>query len=157
MYGTSFYLKNPRPPAAAQATVLVSIRQLTPLRGRRGGHPREERKEKIYNKNKPTSPTSGRHSQAERTNKQTERRKLHPVEAQTKIRNRVLRLKHGRAQHLAEGGLCRRERRWFVLKIMIPRGDTNEGCCRNLECRGMVLGAGNDEGLDEKRRFFCGN
>ena len=79
------------------------------------------------------------------------------MEAQTKIRNRVLRLKHGRAQHLAEGGLCRRERRWFVLKIMIPRGDTNEGCCRNLECRGMVLGAGNDEGLDEKRRFFCGN
>ena len=139
MYGTSFYLKNPRPPAAAQATLLVSTRQWTPLRGRRGGHSEEERKEKIYNKNKPTSSTSGR------PNKQTERRKLHSVEAQTKIRTRVLRLKHGRAQHLVEGGLCRRET-LVCTQIMIPRGDTNGGCStevtvtsRKLECRGMVL------------------
>ena len=34
--------------------------------------------------------TSGVHAQAERTKKQTERRELHPVEAQTKVRSQVV-------------------------------------------------------------------
>ena len=40
--------------------------------------------------------TSGLHAQAERTKKQTEKRELHPVEAQTKIRSRsqVMLLNH---------------------------------------------------------------
>ena len=67
----------------------------------------------------------------------------------------MLRLKHGRAQHLVEGGLCRRET-LVCTQIMIPRGDTNGGCStevtvtsRKLECRGMVLvlGARNSDGI----------
>ena len=47
------------------------------------------------------------HAQAERAKKQKEKSKLHPVEAQTKVQNRVMVLKHGGAPLVAEGGLCR--------------------------------------------------
>ena len=50
--------------------------------------------------------TSGQHAQAERTNKQTEERGLHPVEASTKIRSQVMLLTHARLA--TEGVLCRK-------------------------------------------------
>ena len=40
--------------------------------------------------------TGGLHAQAERAKKEKEKRKLHPVEAQTKIQNREMVLEHGR-------------------------------------------------------------
>ena len=40
--------------------------------------------------------TSGLHAQAGRTNKQTDQRGLHPVEAQAKIRSQVMLLTPGR-------------------------------------------------------------
>ena len=52
--------------------------------------------------------TSGPHAQAEkRANKHKEKRKLHPGGAQTKVRNRVMMLKHGGAPLVADGRLCR--------------------------------------------------
>ena len=46
-----------------------------------------------------------------RTKKQTEERKLHPVEAQTKVRSRVMLLNHG-------GVLCRERRVGFMMMMM---------------------------------------
>ena len=44
------------------------------------------------------SVTSGLHAQAERTNRQTEERRLHPVEISTKIRSQDMLLTHGGAE-----------------------------------------------------------
>ena len=51
--------------------------------------------------------TSGFQEQAERTKQKQGKRVLHPVEAQTKVRSRVMLLNHGGARLVAEGGLCR--------------------------------------------------
>ena len=51
--------------------------------------------------------TSGLHAQAERTNRQTEERGLHPVEVSTKIQSQVM-FTHGVARLATEGVPCRR-------------------------------------------------
>ena len=51
---------------------------------------------------------SGPHAQAERTNKQTDERGLHPVEVQTKVRSQVMLLTDGGARLATEGRLCRK-------------------------------------------------
>ena len=52
--------------------------------------------------------TLGLHAQAERTNKQTDERGLHPVEVQTKVRSQVMLLTDGGARLATEGRLCRK-------------------------------------------------
>ena len=52
----------------------------------------------------------GLHAQAERTNKQTEDRRLHPLEAQAQIRSQVMLLNLGGARLATDDGLCREKR-----------------------------------------------
>ena len=64
--------------------------------------------------------TSWLHAQAERANKQTEKRGLHPVEAQAKIRSQVMLLNHG-GQSARKSKVCRPARDQKVRRRLRPR------------------------------------